>query len=79
MKQNLWSGARAERWEYHTEYIDVRGFFGPRIDQAALTALLNQAGTEGWELVNTIDVDRGHGATAHLMFLFKRRRPQPLE
>lgn len=77
MSQMSLGNARAERWEYHTEYIDVRGFFGPRIDPAALTAMLNEAGTQGWELVSTVDVDRGHGATAHLIFLFKRRRPAP--
>jgi hypothetical protein len=66
--------AQDQRWEYHTEYIDVRGFFGPRIDPTALNAMLNQAGKDGWELVNMLDVDRGHGATAHLMFVFKRRR-----
>jgi hypothetical protein len=62
----------ADRWEYHIEYIDVRGFFGPSIDPEALTTMLNRVGQAGWELVNTTDINRGHGASGHLMFIFKR-------
>jgi Domain of unknown function (DUF4177) len=62
------------RWEYKSLLIDVSGWLGPNIDSDGLEEVLNQHGSEGWELVSAFDVNRGHGATAALMVLLKRPR-----
>jgi hypothetical protein len=64
----------APRWEYKSLLIDVTGFWGPNIDSSGLEEVLNQHGSDGWELVSAFDINRGHGATAALMVLLKRPR-----
>ena len=65
---------RAEKWEYSTVYLNVAGFFGPRMDTEALNAELNAHGEAGWELVSAFDVNRVRGATSGIVALFTRSR-----
>jgi hypothetical protein len=63
-----------DEWEYkviHTP-IDFIIFSGPNIQPEALQETLATAGSDGWELVNTVDVNAGRGVTSALLFIFKR-------
>lgn len=44
-------------WQYLVVTHNVDGFFGPDIDPAQINDLLDQQGSKGWELVNTVDVN----------------------
>ncbi len=60
-------------WEYHVVHVNIDSFFfGPDIDPEYLRHTLDAAGKDGWELVNTVNINQGHGRTSDLVFLFKR-------
>lgn len=60
-------------WEYKVLKINIDGFFfGPDLDPQVLANELNRVGQEDWELVNTVDINRGNGRTAELVAIFKR-------
>lgn len=61
-----------QRWEYFVFKIDVRGWFGPDVRAELLAHEFDKLGAEGWELVNTVDVNRGSGSTSELLSIFKR-------
>ena len=62
-----------DRWEYHVVYFNVSTLlFGPEIKPDEMRERLDAAGADGWELVNTVDVNRGRGNTSELIFIFKR-------
>ena len=61
------------KWEYHVLAIDVGlGFLGPKLDIQLLGESLNRLGQEGWELVNTEDLNRREGGSHELVLIFKR-------
>jgi hypothetical protein len=63
----------APTWEYHVLAIDVGlGFSGPKLDIPLLGEALNRLGREGWELVNTEDLNRREGGSHELVLIFKR-------
>ncbi|MFD3162568.1 DUF4177 domain-containing protein [Herpetosiphon sp. NSE202] len=62
-----------QQWEYHVELVDVSGFWGPNVDPAAISLMLNKAGKDGWELVNLVDLNHGQGQSSRLLVTFKRQ------
>jgi hypothetical protein len=67
----------SEGWDYQILQIGTDSFFGPSIDLQHMQNNLNQLGSDGWELANTIDINRGNGRTSELIFIFKRPSRQP--
>jgi len=59
------------QWQYHVVRLDIDSF-GFNINPQQVQDVLNQVGSDGWELANTVDVNRGHGRTSELVFIFKR-------
>ena len=57
-------------WEYMTVRIGAGGFLGGW-DAEALTARLNELGSEGWELVSMFDTNMG-GRTRDVIAILKR-------
>lgn len=62
------------QWEYFTLKSAATGFVGGKIDDAALTARLNQLGGDGWELVAAFDTNQSYGATRDVVLILKRPR-----
>jgi hypothetical protein len=55
--------------------VGVAGFWlGPDLDGDALTAKLNELGTEGWEAVGLTGMTIGTGRTKDLIIVLKRPR-----
>jgi hypothetical protein len=61
-------------WEYYTLKLKPGGFFSSKIEPEKVDALLNEAGSQGWELVNVVSISQAYGATGELLFVFKRQR-----
>jgi hypothetical protein len=62
------------QWEYRTLQLEVEGWFDPSVEPARLDPELDALGRDGWELVNVLDLNRGHGRTSSLVAFFKRAR-----
>jgi hypothetical protein len=64
------------RWEYKTVKLAATGFWlGGNLDEVRFTAMLNELGRGGWELVSAFDTNQSHGSTRDVVAIFKR----PLE
>lgn len=63
---------RPPRWEYRSLVLNIKGWVGPKVDQAELDATMNALGAEGWELVSAVDMAAGGGQSAGLLMLFRR-------
>jgi len=61
-------------WEYYTLKVKVAGFWGAKIETENLDATLNQAGSQGWEMVSVVGLSQSYGATKEVVFFFKRQR-----
>jgi hypothetical protein len=61
-------------WEYTTVRLAARGLLGGKIDEDELGTTLNAFGSEGWELITTLDTNLHYGSTRHLVLVFKRPR-----
>jgi hypothetical protein len=59
-------------WEYHVLRIGTNSLFESTVDLQHMQDTLGQLGADGWELVNTIDINWGNGRTSALIFVFKR-------
>ena len=59
-------------YEYKVIEVKPGGFWGTVLAPETLEAQLNEMAKQGWELVNSVDVNHGHGATSKVMFIFKR-------
>lgn len=59
------------RWEYKVEKVSIGGMIDPNIDKVD-ARWLNPFGTQGWELVTVIPMNRGGGLTVAAYFVFKR-------
>ena len=60
------------QWEYRTVKVDVAGWLTPKLETHVFDAQLDELGREGWELVNVMDLNMGHGASFALVAVFKR-------
>jgi len=61
-------------WEYRTELFPTGGFLGGKFDERAMTAVMNELGRDGWELVSAFDTNQGSGQTRDVVLIFKRKR-----
>jgi hypothetical protein len=59
-------------WEYMTLMMGATGFVGVTFDGDALTARLNELGSEGWELVTVFDTNLPQGRTKDIVAMLKR-------
>ena len=62
-----------ERWEYKTVKMEAKGLMGGVVDTDEFSALLNQLGTHGWDLVSVFDTNMVNGTTREMVAVFKRR------
>ena len=64
----------APRWEYMILDVSVAGFWlGPNLDGNALTAKLNELGSEGWEALGLTEMSTQQGRTKDLVIILKRQ------
>lgn len=61
-------------WEYRMVKIATTGLSGGKLDEHALTAYMNDLGSQGWELVTAFDTNQVYGATRDVVAVFKRPR-----
>jgi hypothetical protein len=63
-----------QKWEYKTIKVNTKGMTGGILDTAAFDGMLNQFGSEGWELVAAFDTNAMYGASREAIAIFKRPR-----
>jgi|WetSurMetagenome_2_1015567.scaffolds.fasta_scaffold2228090_1 hypothetical protein len=63
------------KWEYKTIKLAATGFWmGGKIDEVKLDAMMNDLGSQGWELVAALDTNEAYGNTKDVVVIFKRSR-----
>lgn len=63
------------KWEYKTIKLAATGFWiGGKIDEAKLDAMMNDLGSQGWELGAAFDANEAGGQTKDVVVIFKRGR-----
>ncbi|MDF2510591.1 MAG: hypothetical protein K0S04_457 [Herbinix sp.] len=63
-----------EQFEYKTLYTDAKGVFGGKVDQYSFQNELNELGSQGWELVNSVATAQSYGSTRWIISIFKRKK-----
>lgn len=63
---------RFVKWEYLTLILKTGGWVGGKVDGQELTNVLNQRGSEGWELVAVFDTSTYRGETRDVVAILKR-------
>jgi len=65
-------------WEYRMEKIKMhKAFFtlgGLLKDEKETEQILNDLGSQGWELVELLPIAQGYGATRSIYAIFKRQK-----
>lgn len=61
-------------WEYKTIRMDAAGVWlsQGQVDEVKLENILNQLGSQGWELIAAFDTNRGGGGTRDVVAILKR-------
>lgn len=59
-------------WEYKTIKLQATGFTGGKFDETRLDAMMNDLGSQGWELVAGFDTNKNYGETRDVVIIFKR-------
>ena len=59
-------------YAYHTIVFGTSGLFGGRVKPDKFDQMLNNMGSQGWELVNTIPSSQYQGYTSKIVCVFKR-------
>ena len=62
-----------DTFEYKTLFTDAKGMLGGKVNQDKFQQQLNQLGSHGWELVNTVPSTQSYGSTRWLISIFKRK------
>lgn len=63
------------KYEYKVIEVKPGGFWGTVLEPERIETSLNALAAEGWELVNSIDINgASYGQTSKVMFIFKRLR-----
>ncbi len=62
-----------DRWEYKSIQFKTRGIMGGVVDIDQLDAMLNNLGSQGWELVSCIASNAGYGHTRNVVAVLKRK------
>ncbi|MCD8538572.1 MAG: DUF4177 domain-containing protein [Leadbetterella sp.] len=61
-----------KKYEYKIFKTKPEGFWGTKVESEKLETEINKLGSEGWELVSTMDTNAGYGATQEIILFFKR-------
>lgn len=61
------------KWEYKTIKLKTKGFSGGNFDESELDEMMNELGSDGWELVAGFDTSKGTGETRDVVIIFKRQ------
>jgi len=59
-------------WEYKTIKLQATGFIGGKFDETRLDDMMNDLGSQGWELAAGFDTNKGYGETRDVVIIFKR-------
>ena len=59
-------------YEYKVIELKPGGFWGNKLEPETIETQLNRMAVQGWELVNSLDMNKYEGTTAKLIFIFKR-------
>ena len=60
-------------WEYKTIKLGTTGWIeGGNLDEAKLDDMMNELGSDGWELAAAFDTNIVHGGTKDVVIIFKR-------
>jgi hypothetical protein len=62
-----------EKFEYKTLFTEAKGALGGKVDQYSFQNELNELGSQGWELVNTVAAAQSYGSTRWMISIFKRK------
>ena len=62
-----------EKFEYKTLFTDAKGALGCKVDRYTFQNELNELGSQGWELVNTVAAAQSYGSTRWIVSIFKRK------
>jgi hypothetical protein len=60
-------------WEYKVLKVPVQGLFKPNVDASSLDQTLDRLGCGDWELVSSVGIQTGNGATIEIVLMLKRR------
>ena len=69
--------SKVEKWEYKIIIPEIKGWIDKKINPSELGKILNTAGKDGWELVNTSSLTGAAGwgsETKGIYFVFKRKK-----
>ena len=61
------------KWEYKTIKLSATGFLGGKIDETKLDDMMNDLGSQGWELAAAFDTNKSEGETRDVVVIFKRQ------
>ncbi len=61
------------KWEYKTIKLKTKGFSGGNFDESELDDMMNELGSQGWELVAGFDTNQAYGASRDVVIIFKRQ------
>jgi hypothetical protein len=63
------------KWEYKTIKLAATGsWLGGKFDELKLDAVMNELGSQGWELAAALDTNEAYGQTRDVVVIFKRGR-----
>jgi hypothetical protein len=62
------------KWEYKTVKLAAAGWMGGKVDEVKLDAMMNDLGSQGWELAAALDTNEAYGNTKDVVVIFKRAR-----
>ncbi|HZH94875.1 MAG TPA: DUF4177 domain-containing protein [Flavisolibacter sp.] len=63
------------KFEYTVLEVPLKGFWGSKVDYAALTSKLNDLGKKGWEAISGINTTLHQGASGAVIIILKRELP----
>jgi hypothetical protein len=62
------------KWEYTTIKLRAKGLLGGQTDDVQLDAMMNEMGSQGWELAAAFDTNEAYGNTRDVVVIFKRQK-----
>jgi hypothetical protein len=60
------------KWEYKTIKLAATGWMGGKIDEVKLDAMMNDLGSQEWELAAALDTNQAEGQSRDVVVIFKR-------